>query len=58
MPSVINNVGRVCFFTYFHILCDGPLLDGKTTAISKSPQLNLENVQDMIKKMRDARIWV
>ena len=23
--------------TYFHVLCDGPSLDGKTTALSKSP---------------------
>ena len=34
--NVINEVERT-FFTHFHILCDGPFLDGKTTALSKSP---------------------
>ena len=35
-PSLINDVG-LAFFIDFHVLCDGPSLDGKTTAISKSP---------------------
>ena len=34
--SVVNDVERA-FFTHFHVLCDGPFLHGKTTAISKSP---------------------
>ena len=34
-PSLINDVG-FAFFTDFHVLCDGPLLGGKTTAIFKS----------------------
>ena len=37
MLSVINNVGH----THFHVLCDGLLLDGKTTAIYKEPLLCL-----------------
>ena len=35
-PSVINNVGH----NHFHVLCDGPLLDGKTTAISERWKCN------------------
>ena len=35
-PSQGSPVERA-FFTQFHVLCDGPFLDGKTTAIPKSP---------------------
>ena len=34
----INDVGRA-FFTHFHVLCDGPYLDGKTIAISRAPTI-------------------
>ena len=44
--SAINDEMRI----NFHILCDGPFLHGKTTAISKSPYHNWW-------KVVDARIW-
>ena len=37
------------FLSIFKFFCDGPLLDGKTTASTKSPFTMLENLQDMVK---------
>ena len=30
------TLGALFFFIHVHVLCDGPLVDGKTTPISKS----------------------
>ena len=44
MGGVENDIGR----THFHVFCDGPLLDGKTTAISIGIRNILEDQYPLI----------